>query len=532
MLLDSKSLAPRVSQAVWQYGLAALSVVAALSITISLERYTTLRTPLFYIAIIISAWFGRLGAGLLAVLSSTFLVGHYFAPGDAALSAESGSFILLFFLSSLLACWITVQRRRAEDALEQARAELETRVEERTAELRRVSEGLQAEIVERQRAEMALKKAFDEIKKSEDQLQTIIDTIPTLAWRTEADGSTEFLNRRWLDYTGLSAEQAKGWGWTAAIHPDDREKLMATWRKVLASGTSSESEARIRRFEGEYRWFLFRTVPLRDKLGNISKWYGINTDIEDRKRAEDALDHAQAELAHVSRVATLGEMSASIAHEINQPLAAVITNANACLRWLTRQAPDLNEARAAVERIIRDGSRASAVIGRVRALAKKAPPRQDCFDINETIIEALALARSQIQANRVSLQTHLADNVPSILGDRIQLQQVILNLIINAIEAMSGTAVGPRELRISTARDASDGVLAAVRDSGPGLNSASLEHLFDPFYTTKPHGMGMGLAISRSIIQAHGGGLWAASNDGPGAAFYFTLPPASNLRED
>ena len=240
-----------------------------------------------------------------------------------------------------------------------------------------------------------------------------------------------------------------------------------------------------------------------------------NNDITERKRAEEALHKAQAELAHVTRVATLGEMTASIAHEINQPLAAVVNNASACLRWLAGQSPNLEEARQSAALIIADGHRAGEIIGRIRALAKKSPPRKDWLDINETILEVIALARSEVQRNRVSLQTQLSSDLPLILGDRIQLQQVILNLIINAIEAMSGAGDGPRELLVGSGKDESKGVLVAVRDSGPGLDPESLDHLFTAFFTTKPQGMGMGLAISRSIIEAHGGRLWATANNGP-----------------
>jgi PAS domain S-box-containing protein len=241
----------------------------------------------------------------------------------------------------------------------------------------------------------------------------------------------------------------------------------------------------------------------------------------ERKRAEDALHHAQAELAHVTRVATLGEMTASIAHEINQPLAAVVNNANACLRWLAAQ--NLEEARQSVARVIGDGHRAGEIIDRIRAFAKKAPSRKDWIDVNETILEVIALARSEVHNNGVSLQTRLGDDMPVILGDRIQLQQVILNLMINAIEAMNGINDAPRELLVSSAKDDSQSVLVAVRDSGPGLDPKSLDHLFTAFFTTKPQGMGMGLAISRSIIEAHGGRLWAVPNNGPGATFQFTL---------
>jgi C4-dicarboxylate-specific signal transduction histidine kinase len=221
-------------------------------------------------------------------------------------------------------------------------------------------------------------------------------------------------------------------------------------------------------------------------------------------------------------VATLGEFTASIAHEINQPLAAVVNNATACVHWLAAQ--NLGEARQCAEFVIADGHRAGDIISRIRALVKKAPPRKDWVDVNETVLEVIALARSEVNSHGVSLQTRLGDDVPLILGDRIQLQQVILNLMINAIEAMNGISDAPRELVVGSAKDGSQGVLVAVRDSGPGLNPGSLDRLFDAFYTTKPQGMGMGLAVSRSIVEAHGGRLWATANVPYGAIFQLTLP--------
>jgi PAS domain S-box-containing protein len=245
----------------------------------------------------------------------------------------------------------------------------------------------------------------------------------------------------------------------------------------------------------------------------------------ERKRAEDALRHARADLAHVARVSTLGEMTASIAHEINQPLAAVVNNASACLRWLA--ARNLEEARQSAALVVADGHRAGEIIARIRALAKKTPARKERLDINETIREVIALARSEVQRSGVALETRLSDDVhyvPLILADRIQLQQVILNLIVNAIEAMSESVDGSRELLVRSGIAESRRVLVAVRDSGPGLDPKSLDRLFDAFYTTKPQGMGMGLAISRSIIEAHGGRLWASANHDRGATFQFTLP--------
>jgi C4-dicarboxylate-specific signal transduction histidine kinase len=243
----------------------------------------------------------------------------------------------------------------------------------------------------------------------------------------------------------------------------------------------------------------------------------------ERKRAEDALRQAQMDLARVTRLITLGELTASIAHEINQPLAGVVSSGNACLRWLAHQPPELEKARLSVERLIKDGNRASEVILRVRALVKGAPQRKTWWNINETILEVIALTRSEAQRSGVSIETHLSSDLPPVLGDRIQLQQVILNLLVNAIEAMSEVDE-PRELLVGSRKHESNSVLVAVRDSGTGLDLGSLDHVFDAFYTTKPDGMGMGLAICRSIIEAHGGRLWATPNDPRGAVFQFSVP--------
>jgi C4-dicarboxylate-specific signal transduction histidine kinase len=266
---------------------------------------------------------------------------------------------------------------------------------------------------------------------------------------------------------------------------------------------------------------------LKDETGTLQGFAKLTRDMTERKRAEEALQQAQTELAHVTRVLTLGEMTASIAHEVNQPLTAVVTNANACLRWLAGQTPNLEEARLAAERIIKDGNRASQIIGRIRALAKKTVPQRDQFDLNEIILEVIALVRSELHRNRVSLQTHLAADLPLVLGDRIQLQQVILNLIINGIEALSGVKEGARELLVSSAIHQTNSVLVTVQDRGIGITPHDLEHLFEAFFTTKPQGMGMGLSIGRSIILAHGGRLWATPNADQGATFQFTIPTVS-----
>ena len=255
---------------------------------------------------------------------------------------------------------------------------------------------------------------------------------------------------------------------------------------------------------------------------------GLRGEMRERQRAEEALQKAQAELAHITRVMTLGELMASIAHEVNQPLAAVVTNAQACLRWLALETPRLDEARAAVERIVRDSNRTSEVIQRIRALVKKTEPQMVALDINDVIREAISLEQREMLSQRVSLRTELASALPPVPGDRVQLQQVVINLVMNAVEAMAPVTDRPRDMVIRSQQDDANEVLVAVRDSGMGIDSENAERLFNAFFTTKPSGMGMGLSISRSIIAAHGGRLWASPNADHGATFQFTLPSSSH----
>lgn len=409
--------------------------------------------------------------------------------------------------------------RQAEAEVRQLNQDLEREVVERTAQLEATNEELRKEIAERERADRAL-------RQSEDRLRLVIDTIPALVWSKFPDCSADFLNQRFREYTGLSVEEGLGEGWLKAIHPEDPPRSVDEWRAAFAAGRPFEFEARLRRADGEYRWFLFRGEPLHDELGKIVKWYGTTTDIEDRKQAEWALQEAQAGLAHVRRVTTMGELVGAISHEVNQPIAAIVTNANYCLRQLASATPNPEKLHEAISEIVNDGTRASAVISRIRALLQKGTPKRVALDVNQIIQEVAILLRNELARNRVSLSTHLGVDLPRVNGDRVLLQQVLINLIMNAIEAMRSSVRGPRELLIKSAWDDNE-VSIQVKDSGMGFDPQQAERIFEPFFTTKPQGIGMGLSISRSIVESHGGRLRAESGS-TGALFQFTLPADSD----
>jgi PAS domain S-box-containing protein len=371
-----------------------------------------------------------------------------------------------------------------------------------------------------------LKDTLDGLRRSEARLEEAQRVAHVGYWERELD-----TNRvTWSDETyriyGLTPSDGTITlpAMLEIIHPEDRSSWKQAVAEALRGGPRYDLEYRVVRRDGALRVVHSQGDVTWDDQGRPRRMFGTIQDITERKQATEALREVQMELAHVNRVTTMGQLTASIAHEVNQPIAATVTNADAALRWLGAQPPDLAEARQALERIIKDGKRAGDVIGRIRALIKKMPPRKDQLDINECILEVITLTRSELLRNRIALQTEFAESLPLVNGDRIQLQQVMLNLIINAVEAMTGVAEGERELRISTGTDAANGVLVAVQDSGPGLDPQSADRLFDAFYTTKPGGMGMGLSICRSIIEAHGGRVWATTDLTRGAVFQFTLP--------
>ena len=378
--------------------------------------------------------------------------------------------------------------------------------------------GLIQDITERKETERKL-------AESERRFQVLVESIPHHVWSFEPDRSRlGYWNQRMVDYTGLEEDALRDGGW-AALHPDDVERAHGGWHAASARGAPYEMEHRLRGRDGQYRRFVRRAVPVRDGDHPVV-WFGTDSDVEDRRRAEEAVHELRAQLAQAVRVTMLGELAASIAHEVNQPLAAVVTNGHACIRWLGADQPNLGEASEAAHRIVRDASRAAEVIARIRTFLNRGAPRVAPIDLHEIIVEVVAMIKTDLVHQDVTLDVASAPTLPPVGADRIQIQQVLLNLAMNAVEAMATVTDRPRLLEIATALHGTDAMRVAVRDSGVGFRADDNERLFQTFYTTKSQGMGLGLAISRSIVEAHGGRLWATANERHGATFQFTLPLA------
>jgi C4-dicarboxylate-specific signal transduction histidine kinase len=314
------------------------------------------------------------------------------------------------------------------------------------------------------------------------------------------------------------------------IHPDDRTKWQGTVDRAIAEKSDYEVEFRILLPDGSVKHIHTIGHPVLHASGDLAQFVGSSTDITQRKMAEEALRQAQADLAHVSRMTTMGELTASLAHEVNQPIAAAVTNANTCLRWLTREPPDLEEAREAASRMAKDAARVADIVKRIRLLFRNVRPLRELVDVNEVIREMIVLLRGEATQYAISVRAELASDLPQVMGDRVQLQQVLMNLLLNGMEAMKDVDA-TRELIINSQPAKNEQVVVSVSDTGVGLPPQQAEQIFNAFFTTKPNGTGMGLRISRSIIESHGGRLWAANNSARGASFCFTLPTKAETEE-
>jgi PAS domain S-box-containing protein len=376
----------------------------------------------------------------------------------------------------------------------------------------------------------SLARLHGEIEQREAMIRRLVEAniIGIFVWDAEGrilEANDAFLRLIQYDREDLVAGRVR---WTELTPPEWRDDTERRVVEVMSAGTVQPREKEYFRKDGSRVPVLVGGAAVGEEPAQAIAFV---LDLTERKRAEAEARESERryrememDLAHANRAATMGQLTASIAHEVKQPIAATVTNAQAALRWLACEPPDLGEVRQALAHIVQDGVRAGDVVGGIRDLVKKAPPREDRLEINPAIREIIELTRGETVKNGVCVQTELADGLPLIQGDRVQLQQVMLNLIINAVEAISGASEGPRELLISSGKAGTDDVYVAVRDSGPGVPATDLERLFEPFYTTKPGGLGLGLSICRSIIQTHGGRFWATPNSPRGAIFQFTLP--------
>src|ERR1700719_2401634 len=343
-------------------------------------------------------------------------------------------------------------------------------------------------------------------------------------WRV-AGGDALHLSEEWYRIYGFDPENGPPTfeERLQRTHPEDRAKWQGAIDRAVAEKSDYELQFRILLPDGSVKHIHTVGHPVLSASGDLVQFVGSSTDITERKHAEEALRQAQTDLAHASRVTTMGELTASLAHEVNQPIAAAVTDANTCLRWLTRDQPDLEEAREAASRMAKDASRAADIISRIRLPFKKVSPQREWVDINEVVREMIVLLRSEATRYSISFRTELASDLPPVMGDRVQLQQVLMNLLLNGMDAMQDVDTA-RELTIHSQSVKNEHVIVSVSDTGVGLPPQQAEQIFNAFFTTKHHGTGMGLRISRSIVESHGGRLWASANSPRGASFCFTLP--------
>lgn len=485
------------------FGIAAAMVLLALLWTFLLQHVIAYPFVFLFLgAIMASAWFGGFTAGAIAIVLSSVLVDFFFIPPlySIAVHRDLESYFGAFIVCAIVVTVISASRRRSEDLSRAAREALEDRVRERTAELEQSNQ----EILERER-----------------QLRLLAEAIPQQIWRAGAEGLIEYCNRDLLRFTGKAMEALLGEGFFTIFHPADGPLFRQCWDAARHAGTPFETEARVQGAEGSYRWFIIRAIPHHTAGGDLSSWYGVHIDIEERYRAEQSLRAAQGDSARWARTFSLVEMAASIAHELKQPLTALTTQARACRRWLRADPINAEKATSAAESLVRESARASAVIDRVRSLFSEKDLHREAADLNLLVHRSVQLLRDEIARHGVHLRLNLAAELPPVNVDPIQIQQLLLNLMRNGIESTLETGRAP-ELIIGTAVDPRGDAAVSVRDNGVGLSEQMREKVFDPFFTTKPQGTGIGLSICRSIVEAHDGRIWVEPLR-EGAAFHVVL---------
>jgi signal transduction histidine kinase len=559
-----------------RYAVPAVTVFVTLMLTDRL-RETFQGTPnsLFFCAIILSGWYGGFGPGILASLLSVLAIKLFVTPPPFTQTFPLGDTprFAIFFIAGVFISWVCERQRRDEAALIRARDELEGKVQARTSALTTANEDLTVQIAERTRAECELQRlnrawrVRSACNQAVNRCSEEMDLLEQVCRAVVAEGGYRLA---WVGYAENDAAKTIRQVARAGEAQRYLDNIVATWgeneRGVGPSGTAIRtarpvaynevsSDPRFAPWRDRAREHGLESVaalPLTvdgstigallvyaDEPGafdekekdlllqaaiDLAHGVALLRTRKERRSAEEALKKTEEELARVARVTAMGELTASIAHEVNQPLAAVVTNGNASLRWLANEPPNFDEARQALRNIVRDGNRASDVIARIRAVLKKSEPAAGRLDLNEIIREIVALTQGEVERRGASLRTDLAANLPAVMGDRVRLQQVLLNLVINALDAMNDVMDRPRAIEVRTRAQEPKSILIAVEDSGIGLGPEKGSRLFDAFYTTKPDGLGMGLSISRSIVEEHGGRLWAAPNEGRGATFQFTLP--------
>jgi PAS domain S-box-containing protein len=513
---------------IWRYGFAVLSVITALKLT-QLPQLHLEESPLalFVYAVLLTAWFGGAAPGLLVTALSSLVFDCYFLPPIHSFAVKPAAMPrLISFVGSLLFVGLlSAAQRRVMDSLRRAHDDLKGTVQD----LQKINEALQTEGRERKQAEEGL-------RQSEAYLAEAQKLSHTGSWASiPAVGKIRYLSEECCRVLGFDPHdgQPRYEMYFQRVHPDNQAEFREVVETAGREKAEFELDYRIVHPGGEIRNIHVVGHPVLNPSGDLVEFVGTVIDVTERKRAEEErerLRQAQADLAHVNSVTMMGELSASLAHEVNQPISAAVTNANICLRWLSRDHPDLEEAHAAAMRIVKDGTRAADIISRVRTLFKKATPERELVDLNEILREMIVLLRGEATRYNISVRTALAKALPVVMGDREQLQQVMMNLIINSIEAMKSVD-GNREVAIQSQQEEDRHILVSVSDTGVGLPPQESTHIFNAFFTTKPDGTGMGPSISRSIVESHGGRLWAEGNSLRGASFYLTLPAEVETHE-